>query len=64
LAGGGMLKVFGLVLGMFPEVGTQDFLDQAQAMARAEGTDPTVRAALLGGVDTLVRELRARGELS
>ena len=63
LAGGGMLKVFGLVLGMFPEVGTRDFLDQAQAMARTEGTDPTVRAALLGGVDTLVRELRARGEL-
>jgi aminopeptidase N len=63
LAGGGMLKVFGLVLGMFPEVGTPDFLDQAQAMARAEGVDPTVRAALLGGVDTLVRELRARGEL-
>ena len=63
LAGGGMLKVFGLVLGMFPEVGTPDFLEQAQAMARAEGTDPTVRAALLGGVDTLQGELRARGEL-
>jgi hypothetical protein len=58
-----MLKVFGLVLGMFPEVGTRDFLDQAQAMARSEGVDPTIRAALLGGVDTLVRELRARGEL-
>jgi aminopeptidase N len=63
LAGGGMLKVFGLVLGMFPEVGTPDFLTRAQEMARTEGTDPTVRAALLGGVDTLVRELRARGEL-
>jgi aminopeptidase N len=63
LAGGGMLRVFGLVLGMFPEVGTQEFLDKALAMARAEGTDPTIRAALLGGVDTLVRELRARGEL-
>ena len=32
-------------------------------MARAEGTDPTVRAALLGGVFTLQGELRARGEL-
>ncbi len=63
LAGGGMLKVFGLVLGMFPEVGTRDFLDRALEMARAEGTDPTIRAALLGGVDTLTRELRARGEL-
>jgi aminopeptidase N len=63
LAGGGMLKVFGLVLGMFPEVGTPDFLEQAQAMARAEGTDPTIRAALLGGVHTLQGELRARGEL-
>ena len=63
LAGGGMLKVFGLVLGMFPEVGTPDFLEQAQAMARAEGTDPTIRAALLGGVFTLQGELRARGEL-
>jgi aminopeptidase N len=64
LAGGGMLKVFGLIGGMFPGVGDQAFLDAATAMARAEGTDPTVRAALLGGVDTLVRELRARGELS
>ena len=63
LAGGGMLKVFGLIGGMFPSVGDQEFLDAATAMARAEGTDPTVRAALLGGCDTLVRELRARGEL-
>jgi aminopeptidase N len=64
LAGGGMLKVFGLVLGMFPRIGTQQFLDQASAMARADGTDPTIRAALLGGVDTLARQLRARGELA
>jgi aminopeptidase N len=63
LAGGGMLKVFGLIGGMFPSVGDQAFLDAATAMARADGTDPTVRAALLGGVDTLVRQLRARGEL-
>jgi aminopeptidase N len=64
LAGGGMLKVFGLVLGMFPKVGTQDFVDRALTMARSPGVDPTVRAALLGGVDTLVRQLRARGELA
>jgi aminopeptidase N len=64
LAGGGMLKVFGLVGGMFPDVGDQTFLDAAQAMARADGTDPTIRAALLSGCDTLVRQLRARGELA
>jgi aminopeptidase N len=63
LAGGGMLKVFGLIGGMFPDVGDQAFLDAATAMARSEGVDPTIRAALLGGVDTLVRGLRARGEL-
>jgi aminopeptidase N len=63
LAGGGMLKVFGLIGGMFPSVGDQAFLDAATATARDESTDPTVRAALLGGCDTLVRELRARGEL-
>ena len=64
LAGGGMLKVFGLIGGMFPGVGDQEFLDAATAMARSEGVDPTVRAALLGGVNTLVRGLRARGELA
>jgi aminopeptidase N len=63
LAGGGMLKVFGLIGGMFPMVGDQRFLDDATALAKEPGTDPTVRAALLGGVDTLVRKLRARGEL-
>ena len=63
LAGGVMLKVFGLIGGMFPSVGDQEFLDAATAMARVPSTDPTVRAALLGGCDTLVRQLRARGEL-
>ncbi len=63
LAGHGMLKVFGLIRGMFPDVGDQEFLDEAAALARAEGTDPMVRAALLAGSDTLVRKLRARGEL-
>jgi hypothetical protein len=48
---------------MFPSVADQAFVDSAMAMARTEGTDPTVRAALLSGCDTLVRELRARGEL-
>jgi len=63
LAGGGMLKVFGLVRRMFPEVGDRGFLDKAAAMASAADTDPTVRATLLSGCDTLTRQLRARGEL-
>ena len=45
LAGGGMLKVFGLIGGMFPNVGDQELLDAATEMARSEGVDPTVRAA-------------------
>ena len=48
---------------MFPDVGDQAFLDAAAAMARAGGTDPTVRSGLLAGSDNLVRRLRARGEL-
>ena len=63
LAGGLMLKVGGLIRGMFPDVGDAAFLQAATAVARAEGTDPTVRGALLNGVDGLVRKLRARGEL-
>ncbi len=63
LAGGLMLKVDALIRGMFPDVGDQTFLDAALAMAHAEGTDPTVRSGLLAGSDTLVRRLRARGEL-
>ncbi len=63
LAGGLMLKVGALIRGMFPDVGDQEFLDAALAMAHAEGTDPTVRSGLLAGSDTLVRRLRARGEL-
>ena len=49
---------------MYPDVGDQAFLDAALAMAHADGTDPTVRGALLGGSDNLVRRLRARGEMS
>jgi aminopeptidase N len=64
LAGGGMLRVFGLIGGMFPLVGDQAFVDAALSMARSEGVDPTIKASLLGGCDTLVRQLRARGELA
>ncbi len=63
LAGGLMLKVGALIRGMFPDVGDQAFLDAALAMAQADGTNPTVRSALLAGGDNLVRRLRARGEL-
>ena len=63
LAGGLMLKVGGLIRGMFPDVGDQAFIDAAREMAHAEGCDPTVRGALLNGTDGLVRKLRARGEL-
>jgi aminopeptidase N len=64
LAGGLMLKVGALIRGMFPDVGDQAFLDAALAMARAEGTNPTVRSSLLAGSDNLVRRLKARGELT
>ncbi|MGA8245888.1 MAG: ERAP1-like C-terminal domain-containing protein, partial [Nocardioides sp.] len=60
LAGGGMLTVFGLMFGMFPQVADDEFLERATAMAGAEGCDPTVRAALLIGTDTLTRTARAR----
>jgi hypothetical protein len=48
---------------MYPDVGDEAFVDAAMSLARAEGTDPTARATLLNGTDTLVRKLRARGEL-
>jgi aminopeptidase N len=63
LAGGLMLKVGGLINGMFPDVGDRAFIDEALALAHARGTDPTVRSGLLNGCDALVRKLRARGEL-
>jgi hypothetical protein len=61
LAGGGMLTVFGLMYGMFPQVADEDFLARATAVATEPGCDPTVRAALLIGADTLTRMNRARG---
>ncbi len=60
LAGGGMLTVFGLMFGMFPQVADDEFIEHATAMAHADGCDPTVRAALLIGTDTLTRTARAR----
>jgi len=60
LAGGGMLMVFGLMFGMFPQVADEAFRQRADEMAADPDCDPTVRAALLIGVDTLARRERAR----
>ncbi len=60
LAGGGMLAVFGLMFGMFPQVGDDAFVERAQDMASDPECDPTVRAALLIGTDTLARMERSR----
>jgi aminopeptidase N len=60
LAGGGMLAVFGLMFGMFPQVGDDAFVQRAQGMAADPGCDPTVRAALLIGTDALARMERSR----
>jgi len=60
LAGGGMLAVFGLMFGMFPQVADDAFVERAHDMATDPECDPTVRAALLIGTDTLSRMERAR----
>ncbi len=60
LAGGGMLAVFGLMFGMFPQVADDAFVERAQGMASDPECDPTVRAALLIGTDTLARMERSR----
>jgi aminopeptidase N len=60
LAGGGMLTVFGLMFGMFPQLGDEAFVARAQQLAAEPGCDPTVRAALLIGTDTLTRMERSR----
>jgi aminopeptidase N len=60
LAGGGMLAVFGLMFGMFPQVGDDAFVERAQGMAADPMCDPTVRAALLIGTDMLARMERSR----
>jgi aminopeptidase N len=60
LAGGGMLAVFGLMFAMFPQVADDAFVERAQGMATDPECDPTVRAALLIGTDTLTRMERSR----
>ena len=58
LAGGGMLMVFGLMFGMFPQVADEAFLERAGGMAEDPDCDPTIRAAILIGIDTLSRRER------
>jgi len=45
---------------MFPQVADEEFVARAQDMASGPECDPTVRAALLIGTDTLSRMERAR----
>jgi len=59
--GGGMLAVGSLMRGMMPTTADQAFVARARAMAQEPEQNPTVRAALLNGSDTLARVLRARG---
>jgi aminopeptidase N len=61
LAGGGMLAVGGLVRTTFPTTGDEAFLERAREVALDPDQNPTVRATLLDGADTLERVLRARG---
>ena len=64
LAGGEPVNLWGQIRAMYPDLGDQAFLDAATSLAHADGTNPTIRSALLNGTDTLVRKLRARGELN
>jgi hypothetical protein len=45
---------------MFPQVADQAFLERAADMAEDPTCDPTIRAAILIGIDTLTRRERAR----
>ena len=59
--GGGMLSVGSFMRATFPLTGDDAFLERARSIADEDGVDPTLRATLLGGADTLARVLRARG---
>ena len=61
LAGGGMLAVGGLIRATVPTTGDEAFLARAREVALVPDQNPTVRATLLDGTDTLERVLRARG---
>jgi aminopeptidase N len=59
-AGGGMLAVGSLMRGMMPTVADQAFVERAREIAQQPEQNPTVRATLLSGSDTLSRVLRAQ----
>jgi aminopeptidase N len=60
LGTGGMLSLGGLMRMMTPVVGDEAYLARAHALAEEPDQDPTVRATLLTGADTLARMLRSR----
>jgi aminopeptidase N len=61
LGDGGMMAISSLMRVMFPTTGDQAFVDRATAIAGAQGVNPSLRATLLTGTDTLTRMIRARG---
>jgi aminopeptidase N len=61
MAEGGMLAASGLIRATFPSTADHAFLERAREIALEPDQNPTVRATLLGGADTLERVLRARG---
>ena len=61
LAGGGMLAVGSLMRAMFPTSRRRGVPRAGPRVAAGPDQNPTVRATLLGGADTLDRMLRARG---
>ncbi len=61
LGDGGMMAMSSLMRVMFPTTGDQAFVDRAAAIAGAQGVNPSLRATLLTGTDTLTRMIRARG---
>ena len=60
-AGGGMLAIGSLMRGMMPTTADPAFIERAREIAQQPDQNPTVRATLLTGSDTLSRVLRARG---
>jgi aminopeptidase N len=56
-----MLAIGSLMRGMMPTTADPAFIERAREIAQQPDQNPTVRATLLTGSDTLSRVLRARG---